>query len=175
MTPAVLQEKNIAFLKANLSASNVGDNDSEDINNRDTSPKVELNQLANANQQRQEDAAALQIEEQQQVVVDTNAVSDNNGIKMCCTSEVVPLDASTVSPCHISHFNEPASPKVTVKRRGLFFCCSKRKTGVNKRRSANQETSSSYRYEQELQEVKPKMHFFLDSKSSKSFSLLVGA
>ena len=62
MTPAVLQEKNIAFLKANLSASNVGDNDSEDINNRDTSPRVDLNQLANANQQRQEDAAALQIE-----------------------------------------------------------------------------------------------------------------
>ena len=62
MTPAVLQEKNIAFLKANLSASNVGDNDSEDINNRDTAPRDDLNQLANANQQRQEDAAALQIE-----------------------------------------------------------------------------------------------------------------
>ena len=61
MTPAVLQEKNIAFLKAHLSASNVGDNDSEDIN-RDTSPRDDLNQLANANQQRQEDAAALQIE-----------------------------------------------------------------------------------------------------------------
>ena len=47
----------------------MGDNDSEDIN-RDTSPRDDLNQLANANQQRQEDAAALQIEEQQQEVVE---------------------------------------------------------------------------------------------------------
>ena len=70
MTPAVLKEQNIAFLKANLSASNEGDNDSEDINNRDTLPRDDLNQLANANQQRQEDAAALQIEEQQQVMVE---------------------------------------------------------------------------------------------------------
>ena len=55
------QEQNIPFHKANLSASNSGDNDAEDIN-RDTSPRVDLNQLANANRQRQEDVAALQFE-----------------------------------------------------------------------------------------------------------------
>ena len=61
MPPENLPEQNIPFLQANQSASNVGEDDSEDIN-RDTSQSVDLNQLGNSSQQHQEDAAALQFE-----------------------------------------------------------------------------------------------------------------
>ena len=60
VAPRTFQEQNSPFHKANLS-SNLGENDTEDIN-RDTSPRVDLNQLANANRQQWEDAAALQFE-----------------------------------------------------------------------------------------------------------------
>ena len=51
-TLGTFQEQNSPFHKANLS-SNMGENDAvtEDIN-RDTSPRVDLNQLAHANRQR---------------------------------------------------------------------------------------------------------------------------
>ena len=50
VAPRTFQEQNSPFHKANLS-SNLGENDTEDIN-RDTSPRVDLNQLAHANRQR---------------------------------------------------------------------------------------------------------------------------
>ena len=53
------QEQNSLLHKADLSASIV-DFDDADLNDRDNSPRFGLNQLANANRQRQEDAATLQ-------------------------------------------------------------------------------------------------------------------
>ena len=48
--PPTFRKQNSPFHKANMSASNVDFNDAEDIN-RDTSPRVDLNQLANTNRQ----------------------------------------------------------------------------------------------------------------------------
>lgn len=79
--------------------------------------------------------------------VGTNATTDNNGMKMCCTSEVV--GPSSASPCHIAHIPEPPSPRVNVKKRNIFFCCSRR---AAKKRAAAAASSARvlHKHDQEM-------------------------
>jgi hypothetical protein len=89
--------------------------------------------------------------------VGTNAVSDNNGVKMCCTAEIVPSDHSSMSPCHISHVIEPPSPRVNIKKRsGFLFCCSKRAA----RRRAYEARSKLLKHEQELNMIQVRLNKF---------------
>ena len=70
--------------------------------------------------------------------------SGNTAVGMCtnieATAPTTILSASTigdvsVSPCQMAHVVQPASPCVTVKRRNIFSCCS-RKRGQPKRRAS---------------------------------------
>lgn len=75
--------------------------------------------------------------------VGTNVSSDNNGVKICCTNDE---QRTTGSPCHISHYVEPPSPKVTIKRGFLGYCCSRKSA---KKRAAF-EARAQYKQEQEM-------------------------
>ena len=88
----------------------------------------------------------------------STTILDNNGVKTTCTSEVVG------SPCHISH-NDPESPRVSVKRRGLFFCCSKRAVNRSKHRHSQQyEAKAHAKHDVAMQDAQVKLFgFYIDN------------
>ena len=63
-------------------------------------------------------------------------------LQIYCTND----EQAAGSPCQIGHYVEPPSPKVTIKRGILGFCCSKRSA---KKRAAI-EARAQYKQEQEM-------------------------